>query len=146
MFQDDLKIRTKKALSSDAYECILRGVGIKTDVSPRRDYSRTDTGVYSFPDVDARILAILRQNKIVSVDVELGKASNELRSVLNAEVVIGDEEVGLILNRTSFVCENRRGRRYDTGIIAANGEGLRVNRIRKFTDFVVHYVKNQNGR
>lgn len=130
-------------MSDNSYEGILRRVGIKTDDSYKHHYYRTDkNGAYSFPEVEARILAIVQGNKIVSIDLEREKVSEELKSALNAEISITNEETGLILSKTNFICENKRGRRFDKGVIIIDGNvRLMVYRVKKFADFMVHYVQ-----
>lgn len=126
------------------YETVLHRLNIQTDDSFKHEYFRRDgteaPAAYVFPDVTARLLVILRQKNIASVDREPKSLPADMVASASAEVEIENEEVGLIFDRTNFVCENG-GICCDKGHVIIDGQiRFAVTRTKKQKHYVIHYV------
>lgn len=135
------KTRSRKSLKSEEnFESILWQVGIKTDDSWKHKYKRVESssvGRYSFPEVKATVLAILKNKQLSSISAN-EKIPEEIKSIENAEVSFDNEEFGLILDKTNFSYEENR--RFDKGCVTINNECFSISRLEQYNDFIVHYV------
>lgn len=127
------------------YEIIIENLEIKTDDSLKHKYFRSsdlDASVaYTFPDIKARLLVILQQGNVVSVDRKPESLPVDLLSLANAEVKINSGEIGLIFDQTNFTCEYG-GLCSDKGFVIVD-EKLRfkVNSTRKRKGYIIHNVQ-----
>lgn len=127
------------------YEIILESLDIKTDDSLKHKYFRSndlDASVaYTFPDIRARLLVILEQGNVASVDRKPECLPVDLLELANAEVKINNREIGLIFDQTNFTCEYG-GLCSDKGFVIVD-EKLRfkVNSTRKRKGYIIHNVQ-----
>jgi len=97
---------------------------------------------YTFPEIEATILAILKDKKLVSISLK-DRFSDELNFIENAEVSLQHgESVGLIFDRTNFSSEIEE-KRFDKGHATVNGKRLLVSKLERYSDFTIHYVSLQ---
>jgi len=120
-------------------EKCLSDIGITSDDSLKHNYLMDDT--YTFPDVEALLLAIVDDQAVLSVDVERDRLPDILKETSRAEVCLRDREFGFVCDRTHFTTEGGN-QFYDTGYIVLDGGfSFKVNSVKKFEDLVIHYVE-----
>lgn len=128
--------------SAENFELDLRRIGIKTDDSWRHDCERTSGSEgrtkYSFPDLKATIVAVLKDNTLISISSK-EKIPDDLKPIENVEVVVEGSSFGLIFDRTNFTCETEDSR-FDKGSVIINDQFISVYLLRRYNDFIVHQV------
>lgn len=121
---------------------ILLDIGMVSNDSCKHDYVRNEENLdnpYFFPDVEARLLAIIDDQKILSIDTDGNNLPDHVNKVLRADVSIRDQEFGFVFDRTNFAseCGNQC---YDTGFITFDDKyTIKVNRVKKTQFLIIHY-------